>query len=265
MKMTLADYHQKKYAQQESLTMEYKGHRKLCYHCLRPTKSCFCRSITPFQTNVDIRILMHPMESKEHVGTGRLAKICLSHSKVHVGIKFDQNKEVQQLLNNPDIDCMVLYPGKDSHNISDRPLKTLASNRKRVIFVIDATWPHAKLIMRENKKLHSLPKISFNPPGVSKFTIKHQPSKYCLCTIESLFHLIDGLNKHGHEELKMEHEELMITLTKLVDYQINCSENPALSSYRTKGSYKKPEERIISRKWKSRAICFDEKNYHQPL
>ena len=260
--MTLADYHLKKNISKNAIKLEYKGHRKLCYQCLRPTKSCFCHSITPFQTDVDIRILMHPMESKEHVGTGRLANICLSHSKIHVGIKFDQNIEIQQLLNDPNIECMVLYPGDQSHNISKRSLPQKDIINKRVIFVIDATWPHAKLMMRENKQLHSLPRISFDPPGTSKFTIKHQPSKYCLCTIESLFHLIDGLNKQGHEELKNEHDELLVTLTKLVDYQIACAKNPALSSYRAKGSYKSPEQRTVSGKWQSRAICFDQKNYY---
>jgi DTW domain-containing protein len=265
MKMNLVDYQKKKEAIRSAIVNEEKTFRVLCYQCLRPTKSCFCHSIAPFETNVDIRILMHPMEAKEHVGTGRLASICLTNSKIHVGIKFDQDKEVQALINDPDVNCMVLYPGEESHNISREPLDVIGLSKKFVVFVIDATWPHAKLMMRENKQFHTMPRISFDPPGTSKFSIKHQPSKYCLCTIESLYHLIDGLGSHGHEDLHNKHVELMKTLKKLVDYQIECSKNPELSSYRAKGSYKSPEERVVSEKWKSRAICFDQKNYHKPL
>jgi DTW domain-containing protein len=264
MKVTLTDYHKKKAKLEHLKSLEEQKFRVLCYECLRPTKSCFCRSITPFNTNMDIRILMHPMESKEQVGTGRLANICLTNSKIHIGIDFKQDKEIQYLIDNPDSYCMILYPGEDSHNITATPLEKNLTHKKLIIFVIDATWPHAKLLMRENTQFHSLPRISFDPPGVSKFSIKHQPSKYCLCTIESLFHLVDGLNIHGHENLADEHNELMLTLEKLVKYQIECAENPELSSYRSKGHYKNPEERISSDKWKSRAICFDKKNYHKP-
>ena len=265
MKMTMADYLKKKEDFHSSIAAEENCHRVLCYHCLRPTKSCFCQTIKPFETNADIRILMHPMEAKEHVGTGRLTNICLSNSKIHVGIKFDQDKEVQKLITNSELNCMILYPGDDSHNITQNPLKENLQTKKLVIFVIDATWPHAKLMMRENKQFHMLPRISFNPPGISKFSIKHQPSKLCLCTIESLYHLIVGLELHGHEDLAGKYEELMTTLEKLVNYQIECSKNQELSSYRAKGSYKSPEDRVVSKKWKSRAICFDRKNYHKLL
>jgi DTW domain-containing protein len=263
--MTLADYHKKKKIFQQSIEEEYQTHRVHCYKCLRPQKSCFCHKIHSFQTQVDIRILMHPMESKEPVGTGRLAHICLTKSKIHVGIQFHDDNEIQALIKDPTKHCMILYPGEDSHNITKSPLPELSISKELVIFVIDATWPHAKLMMRENKQFHTMPRVSFDPPGVSQFSIKHQPSKFCLCTIESLYYLIDGLERQGHENLNTRHEELMVTLTRLVDYQIECAKNPALSSYRAKGSYKSPADRVESDKWKSRAICFDTRNYHKPL
>ncbi len=262
MKMTLKQYHIKKKEHQIELEKEYGQHRNSCLRCFRPIKSCFCQSIKPFPTKTQIIILMHPMEAKEKVGTGRLAHLCLKNSNIIVGINFKENLKVQHILNDPEVFPVILYPGEKSHNISKGPLKGFNPNKKKLtVFVIDATWAHAKIIMRENTQFHHRPWISFDSSNTSKFTIKHQPSKLCLSTIESIYYLLQGCGVQGYEDLKQSEEELLKTLQKLVDFQIACAQNPDLSSYR-KGHYKSPEKRSSSKKWKSRAICFDRKNYH---
>lgn len=240
--------------------------RDLCLQCLRPKKACFCESITPFETNTDFRILMHPMEAKEKVATGRLANITLRNCRIHVGIKFEEENKLMEDLRGPEFFPVVLYPGEKSWNISETSthLKQKVEGKKLLVLAIDATWPHAKLMMRENPFLHHLPWISFNPPGVSAFSIKHQPSEYCLSTIESLYYVLEGLKLQEMEsDLESQHQELLLTLNKLVEFQKKCAADPTLSHYRNSGGYKSPSQRVKSKKWKSRAICFDENNYHE--
>jgi DTW domain-containing protein len=233
---------------------------KRCIKCLRSIKACFCSAIEPFPTNTEFRILMHPKEArKQKVGTGRMANLCLQNSKIIVGENFQNNPEVNDLINSPIHHTVILYPGETSHNITQGPIK-FDSNKKLLVFIIDGTWPCAKSMMRDSKNLHHLPRISFETKEISQFKIKHQPAKYCLSTIESIFHLLNGLDKWKLENLQGKQNILPEVLANIVDFQIKCSNDPTLNGYR-RGAFSDPAKRKDSVKWLDRKICFDEKNY----
>ncbi|MBP9674388.1 MAG: DTW domain-containing protein [Bacteriovoracaceae bacterium] len=260
--MNLKDYLQKKENDCKKREEEFSTYRASCLSCFRPEKSCFCKTLKPFATETYFCILMHPKEAKkEPLGTGHLSHVCLKNSRIIVDETFDQNLEVQKILNSPDYFCMLLYPGDHAHNITDHNFTSpLPSHKKRLIFVIDGTWSCAKSMMRESKTLHNLPRISFNTSQTSQFKIKQQPAAFCLSTIESFYYLLDGLKKWGHENITHEHQVLLEALDKLVDYQFKCARDPNKKSYR-RGCYKEPSERKASKKWKNRHVAFDEKNY----
>ncbi|MGB0453432.1 MAG: tRNA-uridine aminocarboxypropyltransferase, partial [Bacteriovoracaceae bacterium] len=155
--------------------------RPTCYKCYRPKKACFCESIEPLKTTFEFRILIHPKEARVgHVGTGRVANQALLNSKIIIDATFDNNKEVQEILNSDEFFPMVLYPGENSHNIShDSFPESYFEGKTPLIFIIDGTWPCAKSMMRDSKCLHGLPRISFDSSVESKYSIRHQPAKYC--------------------------------------------------------------------------------------
>lgn len=238
--------------------------RKVCLQCLRPPRACFCAQLESFKTQTRFILLMHPKEAKkEKVGTGRLSHICLENSKIIVGESFTNNKEVNHLLADENYAPFVLYPGEESLNLSHGSLdgEYSASDKKLLVFIIDATWSCAKSMMRESSNLHGLKKISFDVRSLSQFTIKHQPDKYCLCTIESIYYLIEELIKGDIEQASVKHSVLLLALSKLNQFQIDCSNDPSLPSYR-RGTYKDPSLRKMSLKWIDRKICFDQKNYN---
>jgi len=233
--------------------------------CLRPPAGCFCDSIIPFDSQSEVRILMHPKEArKEKVGTGRMANLCCKRSKIIVGVNFSQNVEVQKILSDEQYLPILLYPGEGAHNLSVAPLPLLPLSQKRpLFFVIDGTWPCAKTMMRESAILHSLPRVSFDVSQVSRFSIKQQPVSNCLSTIESIFELFNCLDKWKHERLEGRHHILLSTLDKLVQFQIACALDPSKKSYRTArtNGYKDPSKRSYPKKWQERKICFEKKNY----
>ncbi|MBF0312310.1 MAG: DTW domain-containing protein [Oligoflexia bacterium] len=235
--------------------------REICLRCFRASKVCFCKEIMPFVTNTEIVILMHPREAwKERVGTGRLAHLCLQNSRVVVGDEFQSNEVVNLLLHNESYLPMLLYPGEHSHNISvgdfEEGVRGKLLQKRLLIFVIDGTWPNAKGMMKRSPNLHQIPRISFTPgEELSKFKIKQQPAKYCLCTIESIYRLLGDLERWGHEKLQGRHQLLVDTLKKLVDFQIACAKDPLLSKYRS-GKYKDPDARNYSKKWDRRKVYF---------
>ena len=257
--MNLEIYHKLKAERQRALDLEFSTYRKLCTKCLRSVKSCFCESLSSFSTWAEFRILMHPKEAKnEKVGTGRLANVCLKNCKIIMGINFSESVEVQKLLKNEEYYPMVLYPGENSHNISEGPLKI--GNKRPLIFVIDGTWSCAKTMMRESPVLHHLPRLSFTSDTLSRFAVKLQPDYRCLSTIESIHKLLDGLNTWEHENLKGRHDILISTLDRLVKDQIACVNDPTRQVYRPRNPGEKKEITGL-REWDKRKLFFEAKNY----
>lgn len=240
--------------------------KQYCFSCMRPTKNCLCRDINSFKPRINVVILIHPMEAKkEKLGTGRLSHLFLENSKLIQGINFTQNQEVNELIENENNACYLLYPGENAVNLSiesDEVKKSVLakdyqSQKNIYVFVIDGTWPCAKKMMKESKNLHSLKRISFNVEKKSIFAIKEQPGDFCLSTIESI-HLMLGLLEKNSLELPMIHRDLMLTVfQKMIDYQIQCAADPSLPSFkRSKRPYKNTEERTRSKKWETRKIIF---------
>lgn len=261
--MNLKEYKENKLKRKELLDKEELLFRTPCLKCLRPVKICLCKDIEAVKTRSIFIILIHPMEAKkEKVATGRLAHLCLENSKLVTGIDFTNDKQVNSYINDDQYLPFLLYPGDDSVCITNNELSLDRETRYQktpVFFIIDATWPHAKSMMKKSVNLHKLKRVSFYFAGKSKFIIKQQPSENCLCTIESIYYLIEGLNKFGHENIENKKHTLLLTkLEELVNFQISCTLNPDLKSYR-KGNFKPPEERPYSKKWEGRSICFEEK------
>lgn len=256
--MKKADYIRKK---QERASSHH--FRDLCSKCFRPTKACFCQYLSPFETKNYYCFLMHPMEAKRsQIGTGRLTHLALTNSEIIVDTSFDNNERFNRLLSDHGLTPLLLYPGKDAINLDSVESKksdVFNPNNRYLIFIIDGTWPCAKSMARDTKKLHSIQKICFKNEFTSQFDIKHQPAKYCLSTIESTYHLLDKLKKihlENFEETKK--ENMLQSFFKMVEFHKKLANDPNQNNYhRTSNPVKKREERRSSKKWEKRSICFN--------
>ncbi|MCB9091549.1 MAG: DTW domain-containing protein [Halobacteriovoraceae bacterium] len=238
----------------------FEPRRVHCLKCLRPQKICFCSEIKSFNTQFEFVILMHPKEAKkQRLGTGRMTHVALTNSQIIVDEEFDTNKSVQKLLKDPNVACFLLYPGKNSLNLTKEKFEKSRFVPKRpVVFILDGTWPCAKSMLRKSRTLQTLPRLSFDPPRNSQFTIKHQPADYCLSTIESVYYLLANLEAQGIEKLYDCEKVLLECLQRLVDFQIACAKDPNKKSYKKNPKpYKEPWMRKKSKKWESRNICFE--------
>jgi DTW domain-containing protein YfiP len=197
-------------------------------------------------------ILIHPKEfKKEKNGTGLFTHLQLKNSSLIMGVNFSQDKQVNKILNDSNIDSYILYPGTGSINLSQKNSKLTQNKKNRVIFIIDGTWPCAKKMLKLSTNLHSIPKISFDNTIRSQFLIKQQPYPACLSTIESVHHLLSLLNKKDIESVTL--ENFLLPFEKMVEFQIKCIKNPPQDSYRVTGPgvigeknhYKSPKARNL--------------------
>ena len=176
---------------------------------------------------------MHPKEFKKvKNGTGHLTHLSLKNSELFVGIDFTNHERINEIIQTHE--SYILYPSKDSLNLSDTKLHT-SVKKSRAIFLIDSTWACSIKMLRESKNLHSLPYVSFNSTKVSEFTIKEQPQEYCLSTIESTLSVLELLNKWNIENLKKSDIEGFLTpFYKMIEYQLECIKNPKSRAVRFK-------------------------------
>lgn len=221
---------------------------------MRPSSSCICIHLRPFQTKTRFIILMHPKEyKKERNGTGRMTQLQLENSEIIVGVDFTNNKRVNDILNQENSSSFLLYPGDDNFNLSvNKSAEVIAfMGNNPNIFILDGTWPCARKMLKLSTNLQQLKRVSFDNAIKSKFIIKQQPEPLCLSTIESVFTVLNLLKKGNFEHCDT--KNFLLPFEKMIEQQVEYVLNPNPNSYRPskskeiipKDRYKKSSQRTI--------------------
>jgi len=170
-------------------------------------------------------ILMHPLEARHPVGTGRLAHRSLSNSTLWVGAEFGEDSELGFLVRNPTLRPLLLFPGPQSHNLSRMSGEERASwfegEREAVVIVIDATWDLAQKMLHHSPPLQRIERISFEAESRSRFEIRKQPRPECLSSVEAMERVLELV--HGREAARPQSQNMMRLFLKMVAHQKSFS------------------------------------------
>lgn len=201
----------------------------MCYRCYLPASNCWCGSITPMPTRTKFVILMHPDEHKRvRANTGRLTHLCLSDSELHLGISFDEHEAVQALINDPANHAVLLYPGRESRDLSKGELHADdLGGRRLVVFLLDATWRKVRPMLRTSPTLQRLPRVMFSNAAPSRYIIKQQPEPGCLSTLEATHELLLALDRSGLDAYTQP-EQLLSLFQRMQNFQIRRAAENAL-------------------------------------
>ena len=233
--------------------------RDLCLRCLRPRVVCLCSFVSPRSTNARFVLLMHPKELKKvKNGTGRAAHLSLLDSELFVLVNADDDERVLRLVGDPANDCYVLYPGREAHDLHEGP-SPHRPDRRLVLFLLDATWPCARKMMRLSPTLRALPRLSFRAERPSEFVIKQQPDPLCLSTIEAIdrvLGLMDGWGQERHDAA--DSDRLLAPLRGIVAIAQRYAADDSTPSYRANRKMSRPEDRRVSKKISQRGIVHEE-------
>jgi DTW domain-containing protein YfiP len=218
MALTLRDYQNTK---KQRLLAEIPP-RDLCYVCWRPQGFCYCAKIRPTETELKFAILIHPIEEKRPIATGRMSHLCLKDSLLIEGDDYTEEPAVNDLLEDPAYHPVVLYPGEGSSDLSalsPPERRALFPEGKRpLVFVIDGTWNSARRTLNRSLNLQGLPQIRFTPPAPSRIRVRHQPEKHYFTTIEAIHHVIDLLALP--DASARPHDNLLEVLDYMVNLQL---------------------------------------------
>ena len=217
--------------------------RETCYRCFWPKPLCWCPSITPMETRTRFVFLMHPHEFKhEKAATGRLTHLCLANSELQMGLAFDDQESVQDIINDPRNLVMLVYPSVGARNLSKGDLTAAdIGDRRLVFFLLDATWAGAKKMLRLSPSLQRLPRVMFTPTAPSRYVIKQQPVVGCLSTLETTHELLLALQRSGLDAYPLP-DQLLDLFARMQAYQLKCASDPNLAGYR-RNPYSAPGER----------------------
>lgn len=236
------------------MQVEINNPRMKCYKCMRPSSTCICKHINTVKTKTRFIILMHPKEyKKEKNGTGYMTNLQLENSEIIVGVDFSKNDRVNEILTNEEIGSFLLYPGRESFNLSQRKGSEMNSfmGKNPHLFILDGTWPCARKMLKLSTNLQKLNRVSFDNSIESKFIIKQQPEALCLSTIESVYTVLNLLKKGGVEQCDT--ADFLIPFEKMIAHQLNYILNPNNKNYSStakreigpKTMYKNNKERNV--------------------
>ena len=232
--------HSYKKRRERQLT-ECKQYRIQCSNCRQPQFGCYCNYIQKFDPKIKFIILIHPIEVKRRIATGRMAHLCLENSDLIIGQNFTQNKYINEILKNKIYQPFVLYPGIKSLNLSfsspEVKSATFSLAKIPLLFVIDGTWATARKMVRQSENLKPLQKICFTPTSPSQFKVRKQPKVDCYSTIEAIHHCIDLLGTQVEFDFtNRQHDNLIAVFNKMVERQLqfvrDAFDNPRTTSYR---------------------------------
>lgn len=175
--------------------------RPRCPHCHRALRTCVCALAQAVAHQVEVLILMHPMEVHEAKGTGHLLHLCLPHSRVMVGEEFDA-AELEAALHgrwasradaDADADAdsaprhsLLLYPDTAEQDAalglaaaSPLPLPWPQPPERLRLVVIDGTWRKSRKMLYLNPALQALPRLPLQNVEDSGYAIRkaHLPGQ----------------------------------------------------------------------------------------
>jgi DTW domain-containing protein YfiP len=211
--------------QRQKLKEEQPVFRNLCLTCLQPEFGCYCAQVKKFDPNIKFVILIHPIEARRRIATGRMSHLCLQNSALIRGQDYSQNLEVEAIIQNPNHHSVILYPGNQSLNLShiakEDQLNLFPRDKKLVIFVIDGTWATAKKMLNQSTNLQKLSRICFSPSKPSNFRVRKQPAPGCYSTVEAIHQTIELVGSQvGFAVEGRQHDGLLSVFDYMVEKQL---------------------------------------------
>jgi DTW domain-containing protein YfiP len=201
--------------------------RDFCLRCRKAKVTCYCAHLRPFEAGPVFVVLVHPREWKNSVGTGRMLHLSVSNSLLLQGCEFAGDERVNRLIADPGYHATVLYPGRDSIDLSGHQADAqvtgiVPAGKKLLVFVIDGTWDQARSMINKSPNLKALPQFRFTPDTRSIYRIREQPRDYCFSTLEAVHWMIERFDRLGvyRAPAGRAHQSLLAVFDHMVRQQL---------------------------------------------
>ncbi|MGZ3722333.1 MAG: tRNA-uridine aminocarboxypropyltransferase [Bdellovibrionales bacterium] len=221
--MNLELYLEKK--RQLALQPPSRPMRLLCMTCLQPQMMCYCRHVRRFDPRIKFVILIHRLEVRRRIATGRLSYLSMENSELMMGYDYSKNQRLTEIVKDPANYPVILYPGPKSLNLTpmsgDERAQVFPAGKQPVVIVIDGTWGTAGKMLSRSENLQGLSRICFTPDRPSNFRVRKQPKKECFSTVEAIHQTIEMVGPgRGFDVAGGSHHALLSVFDVMVEQQL---------------------------------------------
>ncbi|KAJ8900057.1 hypothetical protein K2173_024173 [Erythroxylum novogranatense] len=184
--------------------------RQICDNCNRPTPVCLCHVIpsSPIPTSTQIIVIQHPHESQHKLNTAHLLTKSLLNAATIIARRLTPN-----LLHpifagdNPPPPMFYLFPHTPSS--AAVPLSELKAEKGRLVLIVfDATWKHAKEMVKASEGFLSKLATRVCLDGFDKevegesiyeseLVLRKEPWGGCVSTMEAVARWLGAVEEGG--------------------------------------------------------------------
>lgn len=189
--------------------------RKQCAVCEKALAACICQQITVIDSDIELIILQHPTEVKNAIGTARILNLSLPQCQIIIGEDFTVNTQLNKILNDPQRECFLLYPGESSVSVEELR-STAITKPKRTFILLDGTWRKAYKMYQSSVNLHAIAAIKLDAEQVSKYTIRQTSIEGGLSTVEAGCLLLSTLDENPQK-----YKPLLTAFEYMINFQIS--------------------------------------------
>ncbi|KAJ0037498.1 hypothetical protein Pint_23355 [Pistacia integerrima] len=190
----------------------------MCGNCERPIAACLCHiiPIPPMTTTTTkLMIIHHPHESHHKLNTARLLTKSLRHVTTHLSRKLLPSHVTNQSPSPSPTTTIYLFPpspGSPAVSLSElkESINLQGDNRNLLLIVFDATWKHAKEMVKASEGvLEGLGAIrvcldvdeSLKGGSIydDELVLRKEPYKGCVSTLEAVARCLRVVEDEGEE------------------------------------------------------------------
>lgn len=170
-----------------------------------------CDQVPTVANRTGIILLQHRKERDHPLGTARFVRLGLQHQQIHVLLGQRGASERVVL----PAGAALLYPGPDARDLATLP----AHARPEHLVLLDATWPLAHQLYRDNPWIRALPQVRFDPASPSRYRIRPEPREDYVSTLEAAV----GALRVLEPELRGL-DELLGAFDHMIDQQVDAGD-----------------------------------------
>ena len=159
-----------------------KGER--CTGCRMVTSHCLCALRPIVETSAGICLIMADIEPLKPSNTGWLVADVVPDTFAFGWARTEVDPALLGLLADPQWEPYLVFPGE--FVAAERVVTgvKVASTKRPLFVLLDATWPEASKMFRKSPYLNHLPVLSLQAGQLSRYKLRRSQQEAHFCTVE---------------------------------------------------------------------------------
>jgi len=155
-----------------------------CPSCRLALSHCLCAWRPRVAAQSGVCLLMHDVEALKPSNTGWLIADVLADTSAFGWLRTTVDPALPALLDDPQWQPYLVFPGE--YALPERVVGdvSLASGKRPLFVLLDATWTEARKMFRKSPYLDGLPVLSLQPEQLSRYRLRRSKRDDHLCTAE---------------------------------------------------------------------------------